>query len=89
MYLPLVRDGGIIGFHDLAMGADPGAPKERKVKGFWSDLKHKKYEYYQDTVKSETHGIGYIVKHDGEGINKLITEKRKDKLNIQFNWGRK
>jgi len=58
MYSPLVRDGGIIGFHDLSMGKDYEDPEKTQVRGFWKDLKHKKYDFYA----SIPYGIGYIIK---------------------------
>lgn len=69
IYAPMVRDGGIIAFHDLNMGVDPreNKPEEGKVKGFWDKLTHKKYSFYADPLADGIHGTGYIIKGEKEG----------------------
>jgi len=67
MFGPLVRKGGIIGFHDLVdKGRYPSLIEtyadERNwgVWGFWDSLKHpEKSEFF---APEESYGIGYIIK---------------------------
>ncbi len=65
MYKGFVRDGGIIGFHDINMDGDEGQIKtgNHQVKGFWENFDHKKYSLCTET---DSYGIGYIIKGEDE-----------------------
>jgi predicted O-methyltransferase YrrM len=59
LYGNLVREGGMIVFHDLNMGHE----NDRSVKGFWEDLKHpRKFEFSDPEHDTGCYGVGYIIK---------------------------
>jgi 23S rRNA U2552 (ribose-2'-O)-methylase RlmE/FtsJ len=65
IFSTLVRDGGVIGFHDLNDGGSKGqnAAGEFNVKGFWKKFQHpRKFEYFSDLHDNTGYGIGYIIK---------------------------
>jgi predicted O-methyltransferase YrrM len=71
MYGPLVRDGGIIAFHDIVpdfktrIGIDTGA-NVGEVPRFWSGLKQQTYRVRELIADPEQDGMGIgILFHDG------------------------
>jgi predicted O-methyltransferase YrrM len=61
LFSPMVKDGGIIGVHDLNDGGtkEQNAIGEFNTKGFWDKLDHpRKFEYHAD----KGFGIGYLIK---------------------------
>jgi len=59
MYAPLVREGGIIAFHDIMLGPYESGGGVRK---FWSEIKHNRYRYVEIVKDWEQNdsGIGVI-----------------------------
>jgi predicted O-methyltransferase YrrM len=57
MYSPLVRKGGIIGFHDIA----PGGEKELGVPVFWKEIKkHFDFDEFIYDINQKDHAIGIL-----------------------------
>ncbi|MCJ7564817.1 MAG: class I SAM-dependent methyltransferase [Candidatus Aminicenantes bacterium] len=70
IFSPLVRLGGIIALHDIAVPATVVDPYDKSkfcgVKKFWSELKaEKKREYIDYKFKDHAYGIGVIVNDAG------------------------